>query len=99
MLGHEGDGRHHERNPVPAATADLIIGCRTDPFQRPDAALITDLPIDPRPVQGGDHRRGGRLHLARIGVASAHDPLWQTMRREEQAWRLILTGSRVEKWP
>ncbi len=83
MFGDKGNGRYDERNPVAPGATDLVVGCRADPFQRADTALITDPPIEPRPIERGDHCSGGRFHLVRIGVSRPHDPFRQSMRGEQ----------------
>ena len=57
MLGNKRDRRHDEGNPVITRAADLVVGRRTDPFQRPHTTLIADRPIKALPVQRGDYGR------------------------------------------
>ena len=97
MLGNKRDRRHDKRDPVLPRAANLVVGCRTDPFQRPDAALIADRPVEARPVQRGDHGRGGRLDLVGIRVTGLDDLFRQAMGGEQQARRFFVTGSRIER--
>src|SRR6266436_4951470 len=99
VLRDERNRRYHKRDPIPAGTTNLIVGCRTDPYQRPDPALITDLPVNPWPFESSDYSGSGRLHLIGVRISRAHDLLGQTMGREEQAGGLIMTSNLVEDRP
>ena len=97
MFRDKGNRRHDERNPVVPSATDLVVGCGADPFQRADTALITDPPIEPRPVERGDHCGGGRFDLVRIGVPEPHNSFRQSMRGEQQTRRSSRIGRIVER--
>src|SRR5438477_13097149 len=96
MLGNKRDRRYDDGDLVPTRAANLVVGCRTDPFQRPDTTLVTDRPIEARPVQRGDDARSGSLDLVWVGVASLHDPFRQAMCGEQKPGWFLVTCSRVE---
>src|SRR5689334_14790797 len=96
MLGYKRDWRHDNGDPVPTRAANLVVGCRTNPFQRPDATLVTDRPIKIRSVKRGDHGRSGSLDLVWVGVASLHDPFRQAVCGEQKTGRFLVTCSRAE---
>src|SRR5712671_428490 len=99
MLGYKRDRRHDDGDPVTTRAANLVVGCRTDPFQRSDATLVTDRPIETRSVKRGDHGPSGSLDLPWVGIASLHDPFRQAVRGEQQTERLLVSRGRVEHWP
>src|SRR5262249_44173341 len=77
MLRHKRNRRHDERKASFASSPDFLVSQRTDPFERPDLALVTDAPVEFRPTENRDNCRCGLFYLVRIGVAPTHDPLWQ----------------------
>ena len=97
MLGNKRDWRHDDRDPVPTRAANLVVGCRTDPIQRPDPTLIADRPIKVRLVQRGDHGRGGCLDLVGVRITSLDDPFRQAVGGEQQTRRFFVTGSRIKR--
>src|ERR1700740_1913330 len=99
MLRHKRDRRYDEWNSLSPGPANLLVGRGPNPFHRPDTALITHVPVDARPLQGADYCCCSCLDLARIGVARTNDRHRQTMCGEEQAWRPLEVGSRIEYRP
>ena len=96
MLGDKGDRRYDDGDPVLTRAPNLVVGCRTDPFQRSDTTLIADRPIKARPVQRGDNGRCGYLDLVGIGVTSLDDPFRQAVCGEQQTGWFFVTGSRIK---
>src|SRR6516162_4796232 len=99
MLRNKRDRRYDEWNSLSPGPANLVVGRRPNPFHRPDTALITNVPVDARPLQGSDYRGCSCLDLVRIGVARTDDRRRQTMRGEQQAWWPLQVGSRIEYRP
>src|SRR4029077_11380390 len=79
MLRDKRNRRHNERKTSLAGPPNFLVGQRTDPFQRPDPALVADAPIEVRPAKNRDNCRCGLCYLVWIGVTLAHDPIWQAM--------------------
>ena len=46
MLGYKRDRRHNQRDTVLAGPPDLLVGGRTDPFERPYPALVAYAPVE-----------------------------------------------------
>src|SRR3546814_7418294 len=46
VLGSESDRHHHDRLDRARGLLDLAVGRRPAPLQRPDAALVADLPVE-----------------------------------------------------
>src|SRR5205814_9341897 len=95
--GNKRDWRHDERDLVPARAANLVVGRRTDPFDWPDTTLVADRPIEARPIQCGDHGRGGRLDLVGVRVTGLDDPFRQPVGGEQQTRWFFVTGGRIER--
>src|SRR3546814_13882019 len=66
---------------------DLAVGRRPDPLQRPDAALVADLPVEVHLAEPAQHRRHALLDLPLVGVALVDDLLRQAMGREQHPRR------------
>src|SRR5204863_7635844 len=87
MLRHKWDRRDDDANPVLPGPPDLLIDGRPQPSQRPDPALIADLPIRGPVFERVDDRRRRAFDLLRVGVALSHDLQWQAMRAQQQPLR------------
>ena len=83
MLRDEGDRHHHEAHSLAPGALDLLLGRRSDPFERSHTALIANLPVEDARPERLYHGGTGLLDLPLIGIAARHDRLRQTMRREE----------------
>src|ERR1700747_415831 len=79
MLGHERNRRHDYSDTVVAGLPDLFVVGWTDPFERPDPALVANAPVEFRPSERRNDRRRGLFYLIRIRVAAAHDLLRPAM--------------------
>src|SRR5207253_9025474 len=60
--------------------------------RRAAPALIANPPVEPRPVQSGDHCRGGSLDLPGVRLAGLHDLFWQPVCGQQQTGRLFVTA-------
>src|SRR3546814_9805190 len=63
VLGNESDRHHHDRLARARGLLDLAVGRRPDPLQRPDAALVADLPVEVHLAEPAQHRRHALLDL------------------------------------
>src|SRR5882757_6291937 len=85
VFGHECNRHDNQAFTLLPGAAYLGIGRGAYPFQRADAALVTNPPVEARVFQAGYHRLHAALDLPLIGITALDNPLWQTMRREEHA--------------
>ncbi len=85
VLGDEGDRCDHDGHTVPAGADDFGVGRGSDPFQRPDPALIANDAVEAWHRQRFDDRRSALLDLPLIRITSPYDLLRKAVRREQQA--------------
>ena len=98
VLGNECDGHDHDRNARRSGAAHFVLGGRSDPLHRADAALIAGRPVQPGAVQRLHDGRGRHLHLPLVGVAGVDRALRQGMRGKQQA-RGAVSGRLVQRLP
>ena len=99
MFGNKRDRRDDKRDSVSARAANLVIGCRSDPFQRSDAALIADRQSSPGRFKRGNHRGGGRFDMVGIGVSGLHDLFGSPCAVSNRRGGLSSASSRIERRP
>ena len=88
MFRDKSDRQHHHRNAGGPGAAQFVVRRRFDPLQRPNAALITDQPVEAGLVKLRDDRLRRLLDLPGVGIAAFEHAHRQAMGREQHArWR------------
>ena len=75
MLGHEGDRCHDKCQTLRSCPLDFFVGRGTDPFHRPDTALVANATVELRAVERGHKRLCGLFDLRLIRIAAFDDAL------------------------
>src|SRR6202049_3571837 len=83
MLRYESNWGHDQPFAFLTGPPYLLIRCRPDPLQRPDAALITNPPIETSLFELLKDGFDRALHLPLIGVTTLDHALRQTVGREQ----------------